>query len=158
MAHGAPHDASEHIAPALVRRQDAVGDEKGCRPQMIGNHPEGWFALALGHDARFFLDGSDESAAEIGFVIAVRALEHGGHALETHAGVDRGLGQVYPFLLRYLLVLHEDEVPDFDEAVAFGIGGAGGPARNLGSMIIEDLRAWAAGAGIAHGPEIVRRR
>ncbi len=54
-------------------------------------------------------------------------------------------------------ILHEDEIPDLDEAVAIGVRAAGRPARNLGTVIVEDLRARAAGAGLAHGPEIVRR-
>ena len=30
VAHGAPHDAAKHVAAALVRRQNAVGDQE-CR-------------------------------------------------------------------------------------------------------------------------------
>jgi hypothetical protein len=53
--------------------------------------------------------------------------------------------------------LHEDEVPDFDVAAAiagkFAIGVAflGG----LRAHVVENLAAGAAGAGVAHGPEIV---
>ena len=37
MPHGAPHDAAKHVAPALVRRQHAVGDEEGRGAQMVGD-------------------------------------------------------------------------------------------------------------------------
>ncbi len=38
VAHGAAHDAAEHVAAALVGREHAVGDEERRRAQMIGNH------------------------------------------------------------------------------------------------------------------------
>ena len=56
---------------------------------------------------------------------------------------------------RKLLVLHEDEVPHLDEAVAIGIRRAGRTAGNALAVIVEDLRARPARAGIAHLPEIV---
>ena len=45
--------------------------------------------------------------------------------------------------------LHEDEVPDLDVAVAVGLGRAGRPALHLGPVVVEDLRARAARAGVA---------
>ena len=54
--------------------------------------------------------------------------------------------------------LHEHQVPDLDEAaaaverellvLAAGLGG-------LGTQVVVDLRAGAAGAGLAHLPEVV---
>jgi hypothetical protein len=37
MAHGAAHDAAQHIAAAFVRRQHAVGDQEGGGAQMVGD-------------------------------------------------------------------------------------------------------------------------
>ena len=53
------------------------------------------------------------------------------------------------------LELHEDEIPDLDVAVAVGVGRAGRAAGDLVAVVVEDLRARAAGAGVAHRPEIV---
>ena len=60
-----------------------------------------------------------------------------------------------------LLELHEDQVPDLDPAVAVagralaasarGLDGAG----NVVSLQVVDLAAGAAGAGLAHRPEVV---
>ena len=47
MAHGAPHDAAQHIAAALIRRQHAIGDEEGGSAQMIGDHPVGCLVPCL---------------------------------------------------------------------------------------------------------------
>ena len=40
VAHGAAHDAAQHIAAALVGRQDAVGDEEAHRAQVVGDDAE----------------------------------------------------------------------------------------------------------------------
>jgi len=55
------------------------------------------------------------------------ALHHRGDALDSHAGVDRGPGQVDALAAGKLLELHEDEVPDLDEPVASASGEPGGP-------------------------------
>jgi hypothetical protein len=82
----------------------------------------------------------------------------GGDALQAHAGVDRGLGQLDPLAAGHLLELHEDQVPDLDEAVAVLVGRAGRAAGNMLTVVVEDLRARPARPGVAHGPEIVRGR
>jgi hypothetical protein len=50
------------------------------------------------------------------------------------------------FAAGLLLILHEHEVPDLDEAVAILIRRSRGPARNVVAMIIENLAARAARA------------
>ena len=88
MAHGAAHDAPQHIAAALVRGQDAVGDEKGGGPQVIGDDPVRRLVPALGRNPGLLDDRCDEGAEEIGLIVVMGALEHRGDALEAHAGVD----------------------------------------------------------------------
>src|SRR3546814_6657947 len=91
-------------------------------------------------------------------LVLFRSLKHGGVALEAHAGVDRRPRQVAPRLLVDLLELHEDEVPDLDEAVAVLVRAARRTASDVGAVIVEDLRAGPAGAGVTHSPEVVRGR
>ena len=88
-------------------------------------------------------------------VIVVRALQHRGDALEPHAGVDRRARQRHALAALLLLVLHEHQVPDLDEAVAVGLRRAGRAAGDVRAVVVEDFRAGAAGAGVAHRPEIV---
>ncbi len=99
--------------------------------------------------------GQDQGPHQVDVVIVVLALQHRGQALQPHAGVDGGPRQRDALLLGQLLELHEDQVPDLDEAVAIGIRAARRAARNLVAMVVEDLRAGTAGTGIAHGPEVV---
>ena len=103
-------------------------------------------------------DGPDQRAKEVDVVVVVHALQHGGDPLEPHAGVDRGARQVDALAARQRLVLHEDEVPDLDEPVAVGVRRAGRAAKNVVAVIEEDFGARAAGAGVAHRPEIVAGR
>src|SRR5206468_12900911 len=71
------------------------------------------------------------------------------------AGVDRRLRQRVARAAVELLELHEYEIPDLDEAVAILLSRARRAAPDLVAMVVEDFRARAAGAGVAHLPEIV---
>ncbi len=71
----------------------------------------------------------------------------------------RGSGVSVP--ARVTVELHEDEVPDLQPAIALA-GGAEAPAArgHLGAgdviaLVEVDLRARAAGPGVAHRPEVV---
>src|SRR5690606_4998430 len=80
---------------------------------------------------------------------------HRSDALEAHAGIDGRLRQRRQHALLVAVELHEDEVPDLDVAVAVRVRRAGRTARHLGAVVVEDLAARAARAGIAHRPEVV---
>ena len=82
-------------------------------------------------------------------------LQHGGDAFETHAGVDRRARQIEAGGRVDLLVLHEDEVPDLDEAVAVLVGAARGATGDVIAVIEEDFAARTARAGVAHRPKII---
>ena len=155
VAHGAAHDAAQHIAAAFVGREHAVGDQEARGAQMIGDDARARLVRRIGGAADVIVDGGDQRAEEVDVVVVVHALQHGGDALEPHAGVDRGARQGEALARRDLLELHEDEVPDLDEAVAVGIGRARRPAGDPLAVVVENLRAGAAGAGIAHRPKIV---
>src|SRR5688500_12564514 len=125
---------------------------------MVRNDAVAPEAVALGHDAGQLGRDGDEFAQGGRVEDVVHALEHGRHPLEAHAGVDRWARQVADDLIVLLLILHEYEVPDLDEAVAVLIGGAGRAARDLSAMVVKDLRTRAAWTVVAHRPEIVLGR
>ena len=85
------------------------------------------------------------------------ALQDGRNPLQPHAGINGRLGEILARAVGLLVELHENEVPDFDEPVAILVRAAGRASGNAFAMIVEDFRAGPARAGIAHGPEIVRR-
>ena len=156
--HGAPHDAAEHVAAALVRRQHAVGDEEGRGAQVIGDDAVGGLAVALGRHPGRMRHRLDERAEEIGVVVRMHALQDRSDALEAHAGVDGRPRQRDPVAGLDLLELHEDEVPELQEPVAVLVGRAGRAALQGLALVDEDLGARAAGTRIAHLPEIVGGR
>src|SRR6266700_3859978 len=107
-----------------------------------------------------------ERSKQIRVVIGDDALEDGGGAFEAHACVDAGPGkrcQIHAVIAGpcggQAIELHEDEVPDFDVAAAitgkfaFGVALLG----RGGAHVIMDFAAWAARAGVAHGPEVLFR-
>ena len=68
-----------------------------------------------------------------------------------------GLRKINAVARSTLFELHEHEIPDLDEAIAFGVGGARRTAGNLVAVIEENFRARPARARVAHLPEIVAR-
>ena len=129
MAHAAAHDAAQHIAAAFIGGQHAVGDQERSRAQMVGDDAMAEHRIASGLHAGSIDRGRDQMAEQIDVVIAGDALQDGGDALQPHAGVDGGLGQIEAGLLVHLLELHEDQIPEFDETVAIFVGRAGRAAR-----------------------------
>ena len=122
---------------------------------MVGDDPMRGALRAVGIDAGEIGAGADQGAKQVDVVVVVHALQHGGDALEPHAGVDRRARQVDPLAAGQGLELHEHQIPDLDEAVAVSVRRAGRPAGDMVPVIVENLRARAAGAGVAHRPEIV---
>ena len=82
------------------------------------------------------------------------ALNDGGDALEAHAGVHVPGGQRRKGAVGIRIELDENEVPDFDATgIAFVHQAALGIAS--GREVDVQFGARAAGAGVAHHPEIV---
>ena len=155
MAHAAAHDAAEHVASALVRRQHAVRDQERRGAQVIGDDAVRSLLRAVRRHLGELSDRANQRAEQVDRIIVVGALQHRGDALQPHAGVDRGPRQVDARAAGLLLELHEHEIPDLDEAVAVGVGRTRRPAGNLVAVVVEDFRARPAGTSVAHLPEIV---
>src|SRR6185312_14283035 len=100
----------------------------------------------------------DQATEQVDLVIVVDALENRGDALQAHPGVDALLRQLGYDLARRLLILHEDEVPDLDEAVAVLVRASWRPACEVLAMVVEYLGTGPAWAIVAHRPEIVLGR
>ena len=118
MAHGAAEDAAEHVAAPLVGGQHAVGDQEGAGAQVVRHHAVAGLEGSVRRLPHQLGAGGDQGAEGVRVVVVVHALQDRGEALQPHARVDRGAGQRRAHARRPFLVLHEDEVPDLDEAVA----------------------------------------
>ena len=158
MAHGAPHDAAEHVAPSLVRGVDTVGHQERRSPQMVGHDAVARGLWSVGIDAGQARHRHDDGPHEVDRIVRRHALQDGRDAFEAHAGIDRGAGQRHALAGTDLIELHEDEVPEFQEAVAVLVGASGRPAEDGLALVVEDLGAGATRAGVTGRPEIVRGR
>ena len=123
---------------------DDPEDDVGLRPLPVLDGEQGTRAF-------------DDRLKQIGVEIRELPLQHRGRALEAHAGVNRWLGQWMQIAFVIPVELHEDEVPDLDvprgvrrERIVILAG-----LEPLRAVVIEDLRARAAGTGVPHLPEVV---
>src|SRR5882724_9532785 len=80
----------------------------------------------------------DQMTEKIGFEYALNALQDAGHALQPQAGVDRGPRQRHALLLRHLIELHEDQVPELEEAIAVLLRTARRPTPDVLAAVNED--------------------
>ena len=85
----------------------------------------------------------------------MHALQDCRNTLQAHAGIYTRLGQRLQFTIRLAVVLHEHQVPDLDIAVQIFALGSRWPTGHMRPVVIENFRAWATGAGVAHLPEVV---
>ena len=152
----AAHDPAQHVAAVLVRGHDAVGEQVRGAATVVGDHAEG----ASGREvlavpfARELLAQLDERLEEVGLVDRRDALHDARHPLEAHARVDVLGGQFRQRAVRLELVLHEDEVPELEEALGV-VARAIGVRSELRPAVEVELRAGAARSGGAGLPEVV---
>ncbi len=125
---------------------------------MIGDHAMACRCVTLGLGAHDVFNGRNEVAEQVRLEDALNALEDAGHAFQAHARIDRRTRQRRALARRCLVELHEDEVPEFQEAVAVFLRRTGRTAPDMLALIDEDLRAGTTGTSIAHLPEIVGSR
>jgi len=155
---GAAQQAAQHVAAALVARQDAVGDHEGDRAGMVGDDAQGQIhlgVLPVGAAGQTLAHGH-EAAQHIGLVVGLHPLHDGGHALQAHARIDVLLGQGGKRAVLLAVVLGEHAVPELQEAVAVAARGAiRAAAAEVGTLVEVDLRAGTAGARGAGTPEVV---
>ena len=99
----------------------------------------------------------DQGPEEIGIEIRELALQDGGEPLQSRAGINRRAGQGSHVALFVAVELHEDQVPQFDVAAAIARKAQSlwPEVAGCGPEVVMDFRARPAGAGLAHGPEIV---
>src|SRR5207237_4178879 len=85
------------------------------------------------------------------------ALQHRGHAFQACAGVHAGLGQRIELAGSVTVELHEDQIPNLDISAAVATENTIFVAEvaGRGAHVVVNLRARPAGAGIAHGPEVI---
>ncbi len=100
-----------------------------------------------------FVDRVEVGAEEVGVVVGADVVQDRDEALEAHAGVDVLVGQGAEGAVGLAVELDEDEVPDLEDIGVVLVDQVGGFAP--ADAVEVDLGAGAAGAGVAHLPEVV---
>jgi hypothetical protein len=85
----------------------------------------------------------------------VNALQHRSDALEPSAGVDTRPRQRVQMTGGIALVLHEDQVPNFDRVVASAVHQLRQVLREIVALEVVDLTARATWTSFPHCPEVV---
>ena len=159
---GATDDAAQDVATRLVGGQHTVGGEERHRAAVVGEDAQRLRVDAAGLVRRAgpVLDGGDDRLEAVGLVDGVHALLECGDALDARTRVDARLGERRQRAVLGLVVLHEHEVPELEEAIAVAAGlaavRAGGAATAvLGPAVVVELAARAARSGRTGLPEVV---
>ena len=156
MAHSAAHYPAQDIAPALIGRQDPIGNQKTGSPQMIGNHPVGNIIITVSFNPTKLGRGLNQILKQINLIIVMGAMQHRHHPFQTHAGIDTGLRQIQASTIGLLIILHEYQIPNFNKPVTIFFRTSGRSAGDMIAVVIKDLGTRSARPGVAHGPEIIR--
>ena len=154
VAQRAPDDPAQHVAAAFVGRQHAIDDQERAGADVVGDHAQGLVGEVGGGGELARL--ADQVREQVDLVVGVHMLQHRGESLQAHAGIHARRRQRAQRAVGRAVELHEHQIPDLDVAVAVFIRRAGRAAGNALAVIVEDLRARAARAGVGHLPEIVR--
>ena len=157
VAEAAANDAAEHVAALLVAGQNAVGDEESGRPGVVGDDAQRRIiqcCRGVGEAGRAD-DLGNQCLEEVVVVVAAAALDDGGDPLQAHAGIDAWRFQRRQRAVRAAVELRKDEIPELGVTVAFLVRRTWRAAGDLRAQVVEEFRIRAAGAGVAHRPEVV---
>ena len=153
VANGAANNAALHIAAAFITRRYTVAHQERGSTNVVGNHFQR--RIAQIGATRFTGSRFDQGVEQVDFVVAVHVLQNGSDTLQAHARIHAGRRQFGQATVFVHFKLHEYVVPNFDETVAVFIGRAWRAARNMVTVVVENLRARTARASVRHHPEVV---
>ena len=149
-----PQDAAQHIRTATIARQHTISNKKSHGAGVVSDgavlRQMGAVVRLIAAERRHHL-GNDRDK-EIGFVVGMDTLEHHRHAFEAHARINRRPRQG---LHRRPVVLHKHIVPDLDIVRIVGVDAFRGHLRQIVAYVHRNLGTGAAGASLAHHPEII---
>ena len=157
VARRAAQQTAQHVAAALVRRQDTVRDHHDGGADVVGDDAQGHVRLVAVAIVRTgdLADLVGDVHNGVHIEERIHALADNGQTLEAHAGVDVFLNEVGVVAVAVVVKLGKDVVPDLHIAVAVAAGRA---VRLTAAVFLAavkiDLRAGAARAG-AMLPEVI---
>ena len=122
---------------------------------MVCNHAVMHILCAIRINAGSVSRRFDQCFEQIGIVIVMAALKQRANALKSHARINRLHVEIAHRAVLKLLVLHENNVPDLDKAVAVLFRAARRAAPNMLTVVIKNLGARPARPRWTHLPIVV---
>ncbi len=139
VAHRAPDESTQHVAPSLVRREDTVAHEEADRTGVVGHDPQAHVGRLVGAVPR-----TRESLCHVDQRRQCVGLEHRRHVLQQHevalearTGVDVLARQVAERAVRPPVELHEHEVPELEVALVVAVRGTSLMAERRAPVVVE---------------------
>ncbi len=149
--HGSADQPPEHVAAALGARHHAVRDQEGHPPEVVGQQP----LRPLVGARPALADEVEDGQPEVGLEGRGDALEDLGHPVEAHAGVDARPGERRQRTVALAVVLHEDQVPELEEAGAVVGVAVGLAAADLRPAVPPELGVRPAGPRLPRRPPVL---
>ena len=122
---------------------------------MVCNHTVVHILCAIRVNARGMSRCFDQCLEQISIVIVMAALKQRANALKSHTRINRLHVEIAHRAVLKLLVLHENNVPYLDKAVAVFFWAAGRAAPNMLTVVIKNLGARPAWPRWTHLPIVV---
>ena len=160
ITHCTAQDSANHIACLGVRRELVVGDRESDGAHVVGDYAHSHIGVCIGtilHSGDF-AHLADKRLEHVGVVVRLLALESHAKALKAHTGVDNLCRESFERAVGFVVVLHEHEVPDFDNLRVACIHQLAAGLCSTFSLVAEvdvNLRAGTARTCVAHFPEVV---
>ena len=158
MAHRAAHNAAQNVATTVVGRHHTIRDKERGRTQVVRDHTVMRFTWAVWVNAGGVGRCFNQSAHQVGIVVVMLALKQRANPFQPHACVDGLHVQRFHRAIFELFVLHENDVPNFDETVAVFLWRTRRATPDVIAVIVENLGARTARTSRPHLPEVIRGR
>ena len=160
VANSAAQDAADDVARLGVGGQLAVGNTESDGAQVVGDDAHGHVNLLFAtiFKAAEFANLANDGLEYVSIVVGVLALHHAHQTLEAHSRIYDLGRQGFERAIGFAVVLHEDEVPNFDNlgiVLVDQFGTAKGSLFFLGAVVDVNLGARTAGTRVTHFPEVV---
>ena len=120
IAHRTAQNPTDNITRTRRTRQQAIGNRKGNRPNMVGNYPNGYicFRATLKTTRIFYaclrFDKTDKRRKNIGIIRIFFALNSHTKPLETHTRINMTRRQQLETAIGFTIIHHKDIVPNLN--------------------------------------------
>ena len=104
--------------------------------------------------AKQFYRAFNNRHKQVSLVIILHALKNASNTLHPHTSVNRGSGQWRQIALSIAIILHKNEIPEFQVIIIFRVHPLCSLRVEIVALVVMDFRARTAWPDIPHRPEV----